>query len=494
LQARFIGRRTLRSDIIICGIAEILWFAGEIVCSLAGSNMAQWYKKVWAMPLWRKVVLAFIILAMVLVGDLVLTASFTRMQLGREVARIRAAGQPLTFAELHPPHAQTAGQPDAAAYYIEALKRIPPGELSDLTKVNTFYRLNLVSLPASQFPGELREKVAQSITNAAPLLAGFDKGAQLPLSEFDIGIMQSIQVCKNRVNSVQAAISLLSLRTLDLIRAQNGDAAAQSIVSTLKLMRVFDTYPILFVQSRKVVQIRLLCSDICLLITRCRLSEHKLADLQYLLEETFPPESLETTLLAERAYQLEVGRNLIPRGVVARYLAADEPALPERLALPRYRWHRMRMFSKSVAYLRNIARLIAASQRPWPEPLDEIVDINVMPSKSKGLISVVAPLTRITVETLAAVRCVTTAIAVERYRNQYGSAPDSLEAICPRYIESIPLDPYTGGPLLYSRDDVSYKVYSAGSNRVDDGGEIALNPDQPGVLDIGVSVKLVVER
>jgi hypothetical protein len=367
--------------------------------------------------------------------------------------------------------------------------------LENLTKLNIFYRVNLVSLPASQFPGDLRESVEQNLTNAGPLLANLDKGAGLPLSGFDIGVTHGRQVCIARLDSVQGAVFLLSLRTSDLIRKGDAEKAAESIISTLKLIRVFDVHPTVIVQGRKMICVGFACGDIQLLLTRCRPSQQRLEMLQSLLEETFRRDSLEKTLLAERVYQLEIARNLIGKKVASRYLTTDVPTLPERLALPELAWYRMRVFAGSLKYLQDMAWCLTASRRPWPEPLDTIMDINAAPSgKLSRLVPTVVPLAHLTAEMLAITRCTVAVIAIERYCLQQGRIPDSLVVLQPGYIESIPLDPFTGRPLLYSRDGDSYTVYSVGINRIDDKGKIASEPNEPIILDSGIRITRTATR
>jgi hypothetical protein len=66
------------------------------------------------------------------------------------------------------------------------------------------------------------------------------------------------------------------------------------------------------------------------------------------------------------------------------------------------------------------------------------------------------------------------ACALERYRLAQGRYPESLDALVPRFIGSLPHDVILGGPLRYHlRDDDQYVLYSIGWNGVDDGGTIA---------------------
>jgi hypothetical protein len=439
------------------------------------------------LSLWRRALLVFVIAGMVLVAGVMLLAYIEGKRLGWEVIRIDKSGEPITFTNLSPKQTSPAGE-DAADYYVDAMWQVQPGELPGLTKLNTFYRVNMAALPPSQFPADLKKMVAQNLAKAQPVLAKFDMGAELDLTGFDIGILQGNQICKSRLDSVQSAFFLLSLRTLDAIAANDSEKAVKSIESTLKLMRIFDCQPTMFVQLSKIVCVQLACSDVLLLLTRCRPSEQQLARLGPLVEGMFPSGSLESMLLAERVYQLEIARNLIPKNVASKYLMVNPPALPERLKLPDFTWHRMRLRTTAVKYLRDMAWFLEASRQPWPAPLDRISDVNSSPSKSPRLASALIPLSRLTAETLAIVRCTTAAIAVERYRLQKGTLPDSLDAIYPQYVKSIPLDPFTARPLLFIQDGDSYTIYSAGLNRMDDKGAVALKQNQV-ILDTGIRVK-----
>ena len=53
--------------------------------------------------------------------------------------------------------------------------------------------------------------------------------------------------------------------------------------------------------------------------------------------------------------------------------------------------------------------------------------------------------------------------------------PDSLESLVPKYINTIPLDPYDGLPFKYSKSKAI--VYSVGKDLKDSGGSTELPAD-----------------
>ena len=64
------------------------------------------------------------------------------------------------------------------------------------------------------------------------------------------------------------------------------------------------------------------------------------------------------------------------------------------------------------------------------------------------------------------------ALALETYRRRHGYYPPSLDWLKRvELVEEIPLDPFSGGPLVYRRKSYGFTLYSAGRNRADDGGD-----------------------
>src|SRR5262249_14555979 len=55
-------------------------------------------------------------------------------------------------------------------------------------------------------------------------------------------------------------------------------------------------------------------------------------------------------------------------------------------------------------------------------------------------------------------------VALERYRLREGGWPETLSALNPDFLESIPLDPYTGQPVRSFRRCDGVTVYCRGPN------------------------------
>lgn len=77
------------------------------------------------------------------------------------------------------------------------------------------------------------------------------------------------------------------------------------------------------------------------------------------------------------------------------------------------------------------------------------------------------------------------AVAIERFRCSQGRLPSELHELVPQFVSLIPVDPFSGSPLVYRPEPNEYVVYSVGWNRVDDGGA----DEPPMSADLVVRVK-----
>jgi hypothetical protein len=73
-------------------------------------------------------------------------------------------------------------------------------------------------------------------------------------------------------------------------------------------------------------------------------------------------------------------------------------------------------------------------------------------------------------ETHALQRVTMTALALRLYRKENGRYPENLRQLVPKYLPSVPIDPYDGKPIRYRKLQKGFKVWSVGGNRKDDGG------------------------
>ncbi|HEV3163409.1 MAG TPA: hypothetical protein VGZ22_05170 [Isosphaeraceae bacterium] len=71
--------------------------------------------------------------------------------------------------------------------------------------------------------------------------------------------------------------------------------------------------------------------------------------------------------------------------------------------------------------------------------------------------------------TRAELRSTEVLVALERYRRARGSWPETLDALVPEYLKSMPRDPFIDAPVRYKRLDDGVSVYGIGFDHTDDG-------------------------
>jgi hypothetical protein len=222
--------------------------------------------------------------------------------------------------------------------------------------------------------------------------------------------------------------------------------------------------------SQKAALTRIACGNIAILLQYTKPSREVLIRLDGALAELMPDDMVERAIIGERVRQIEVIRNIFTKKAARQYLSSNSPVLPERIGLSRRPWVRVRVRWVAGSSFRKLADAIEAARLPWPKRFDAIEAKfgNGKGRMEKPMIGIV----RFVGIDAALAGSSRLAIAISRYRLSTGELPKTLQELVGEYIDSIPIDPFTGKTLMYQQDGQSYTVYSAGFDRTDDGGKV----------------------
>ena len=67
-------------------------------------------------------------------------------------------------------------------------------------------------------------------------------------------------------------------------------------------------------------------------------------------------------------------------------------------------------------------------------------------------------------------------LAMLRYEGKRGAYPENLEVLVDAgFLEDVPIDPFSGEPLVYRKTEDGFILYSFGTNFTDDGGQYGIN-------------------
>ena len=125
-------------------------------------------------------------------------------------------------------------------------------------------------------------------------------------------------------------------------------------------------------------------------------------------------------------------------------------------------------------YTRHADALIAAAKQPYSktlppqQPTDHLLSLLFVPFETTRWSAA---------RTEAQNTLLIVGLALRAYKLKNGTYPNKLDALVPNYLQKIPADPFgSGEPLIYKKQGATYKLWSIGSNKKDDGGLFAIFP------------------
>jgi len=273
-----------------------------------------------------------------------------------------------------------------------------------------------------------------------------------------------------RFRGLPAAARSEAMRTAHLLATGDVSGAGSSIAARLRLLRALDVDV-----AQKSIEAVEAATDIGFLLSSGRVGEIDLIVLDRALSEAY----------AESEF-----RALLFRLARARYdiaLSADQPLRPVAVHF-------------GVTEQKTIAEAMDATRLPWPQRLTAMEGLREgmlnlkRPGRSSDVKPLLQRLTPLMANGIGAISAARMAVAVEGHRQRTGSLPKALGDLEPDRRGAMN-DPYSGEPFRYKVTANSFVVYSVGSNRRDDGGNLAEDPSRipaKGVgptFDVGVEVK-----
>ncbi|MCJ7544282.1 MAG: hypothetical protein MUP47_06910 [Phycisphaerae bacterium] len=399
-----------------------------------------------------------------------------------EIARLRAAGKPLTFEEWDKAQPAVAEADDAAPFYKAALSLYQgsaTGKVNDLQD-----RLDDPSTRTRRIPSDLDGEIKQVLADNAQALEMVDRGSSRPQCAFDLGVSHGIGPMLGPFTPARGLAKLLRLRTVWLARRGQTRKAVDSLVSSFRMLRMFDRQPVLVAYLTKIACVALHVDALGAVLEGGSLSDQQLATLEQALARADPTKELERIYAMGRLYTLAMCRFSI--GLPERLLPPDKTPFAET-APPTFLLRPLARLIVADA-LRMTDRFVEAARKDWPEALEAAREAGrshhgVFSFFSRLLIPAEERAFELFGRTIGRVRSAQVAVMVERYRLAKRRLPVSLEELRAMVGGELPADPFTGKDLVYRVQGKGFVVYSVGEDKADGGG-----PEQPPKEDFGVVV------
>jgi len=136
--------------------------------------------------------------------------------------------------------------------------------------------------------------------------------------------------------------------------------------------------------------------------------------------------------------------------------------------------------------LRYMRPLVAAARLPPHKALAEIKTIDARAAKApmwSTFARIMFPAFLGTFEahvrTEARLALAKVTLALKLYKHRHGAYPEDLSALAPEILETVPVDPFTGKPLIYRRAGKGFIIYSVGEDLTDNGASGPATATQP---------------
>jgi len=386
----------------------------------------------------------------------------------RQLDAIRNAGYPVTLAELNEWYAFPAGE-NAAFKILEAVSQL--------------------SAPVGSYNGEtplapeIRDEMQRFWTNNQAAFALAHHAAGIKECRFLVDLNQGANVLLPHLSQIKQLVQ--QLRNVAILHSEEGrlELALQSYRDALAIAQSLGPEPLLISQLVRIACVMIAQSGLEKILARHELTEAQIDALSAALRdaESRGRPAFTRSLAGERCLAIHAFR--MPPTQFIRLMdpnAGRGPTLgfSALYAVTKITGLRSRDFS---FYRLMMQEWIACSELPFPTALEKTKETDLrLAAGLQGFSRFLRPLSGMLLPALqkalakeaacsASIRCAQTALAVERHRLQnQGQLPESLDALVPQLIASVPQNPFDGRPLRYKMLEKGYVVYSVGSNGKDD--------------------------
>ena len=436
---------------------------------------------------WRRVVVVIVVVALP-VAVFLGRVWWIERQIDAELARIRAAGEPVTVNDINRFDATHPTDDEATSLWLTALDSLGEAEFEEATKgIPPFdYEKKLV-LPGEPWPE--RQACEAFLTEHAVTLELLNEAAQSSGRVQFPGKWSRFQGSPvfQYISNCRIASRLLQLDAY--VAAHRGDPkrAAEAILAMFALSRLCldeeagtDTVTLTLGLAFE----SLASGVVEQLVPRVSFEESQLSRFQGALAPRQEDRNLYRAVLTKRVEGIVLFQNWYASWQdfqVSKQVGGRSDTTEATWTVWWSCWRR-RDF---LEFLNRMRVLAEAGKQPLPEAIRQarVVYREVEALRSEGRLANVRffltpRLVKYGLSAFSATatwtarrRAAYAGIAVERFRIRNGKLPQSLQELVPEFLPKVPDDPYNGGPLRYVIEEKGYVVYSVGRDGKDDGGK-----------------------
>jgi len=419
----------------------------------------------------RRLKVSHILLILLLIGAVSFAIFRIRLKskLQTRIDAIRAAGYPVTCAELDEWYTIPENVENAAYTIVDAFSYYKKW---DKDKSESLPVLGRAELPPRTEPlaEEMKTLITQYVADNNEALELLHAGAAIEYCRYPIDLSAGLSTLMHHVSEMRNCVRLLKLEAI--LHAENGDgkSAVRSAISSFGIARSLAKEPVIVSQLLHSGCQNLAVTTIEYCINRVKLTDEQLIQLIDCVHNAESIYDMSCAFVGERCMGLSFFK--APESMNPDII----DGIPVRPILELYKAVGM-ADADAIIYLDIMDGYIKSARLPLNKRQEAVKAIDArLQSTSQihillhAIIPGLAGITTIELRTIAQLRTARVALAIERYRLASGRLPDALTDLVPTYLDAVPIDPFDGKDLRYEKLGVGFVVYSIGEDLRDDGG------------------------
>ncbi len=402
--------------------------------------------------------------------------------LEQRIARYRAAGQPTTSAELDAFYTAVPPAENAAPPLLEAI-----GTWRSIADTNLPGSTTAYPRRGAPWPDPMLAALRAELAANASALAGIHTALARPKNRYLVDLKRGVNFTAPHLNQIKPVVQKLASEARFAAETSDPARATTALLASLRAARTLEEEPLLISYLVRIAGNAIAMGASEDVLSRIGIDEGQLDGLQQAFALAESPGHLSRAFIGERCLMwsaIKTPGALL--GASPGASANNQRALEKVVLAAAAQLYEVSGLKRRDMgfYFDRIDELIEAGERPREEmpARNEHFDAELARLARPRLGISLRPISRMTLpafshvlgkemRSVATLRCARTAMAIERWRVAHADTlPASLDALVPRYLTAVPIDPMDGKPVKFRPLAKGYVVYSIGEDGHDDGG------------------------
>ncbi len=375
------------------------------------------------------------------------------------------------------------------------------GHRTDLSAWQAYFQAS-TNFPHASPDATPAEAVLKALSRFDAEFAELHGASKRPYARFNVayGEDNPMGILLPHLAAIKRLTQVTSLKAMALLVEGESDRALAEMELMFHLSDSIKDEPILISHL-----VRIACREIILRTIWEGLEDHRwkpehIARLQTKLTDIHPIADMRQALRGERTFGNGAIEWLIRNPAMLSHIGADDiisgrlPSFTERFGfslIPRG-WFRMEQVNYNKAFDKFIMGALPADGKAMnaavARRMDDEIEDHIVKVKqpytaimhhhvlSGMLLPALGKSYERAVRSHVLVELARVALALESHRLEKHEHPETLDSLTPRFMPSVPVDPFDLKPLRYKKGtDGSFKLWSVGWNGKDDGGQPDVN-------------------